>query len=244
MKSAIHEEESLAIIYDRSQMDLPAAEHFTAGYWQDRNAVRGQAIGRGSAWFIDTSYGSIVLRQYLRGGWIAKISHEHYIFTGVSTSRPFREFKVLATLYELGLPVPRPVAAICKHRGILSTGTIMTARVDGARSLAELLSSTDITQGQWPRQWHGRWADVGRCIHRFHSAGLWHADLNAGNILIDGDSSVYLIDFDRARFTPGVPVNGKNNLSRLNRSLVKLWPESDLSTLHTAWDLLMKAYHG
>ena len=240
MKPTVHKEKSQAIIYDANRVELPVAEQFDAGFWNNHQAVQGQASGRGSAWFIDTKFGPVVLRRYLRGGWAAKISREHYVFTGVLASRPFREFRLLTELYEMGLPVPCPVAALCKHHGIFSTGAIMTMRIAGARSLADLLSSSDITNGQW----HRIWADTGRCIHRFHTAGLWHADLNAGNILIDQQSKVFLIDFDQARLTAGTPVNGGNNLSRLNRSLLKLWPESRKSLFPAAWAGFIEAYHG
>jgi len=116
----------------------------------------------------------------------------------------------------------------------------MTARIEGAQTLADVLpvgqTSADLSEKLW--------ADVGECIRRFHMAGVWHADLNARNILLDTNSRVFLIDFDRARFTPGKAVNGENNLSRLKRSLVKLWPASPTPAMQPAWACLMAAYHG
>lgn len=235
MNPAVHKDQSLAIIYDASRMDLPAVEVFTPEYWAARNALRGEATGRGSAWFIDAPFGSAVLRQYLRGGWAAKLSHSAYFFTTVARSRPFREFNVLASLDGLDLPVPRPLAALCEHHGVVSSGALMTARINGAHTLAELLPGAQATGKLW--------ADVGKCIRRFHLAGVWHADLNARNILLDDESRVFLIDFDRARLTPGKTVAGENNLARLNRSLVKLWPVAQISALQPAWNCLLAAYH-
>jgi 3-deoxy-D-manno-octulosonic acid kinase len=235
MKPVVHKDRSLAIIYDASTMKLPDAGYFTPEYWVARNAVKGEAIGRGSAWFIDAPFGAVVLRLYLRGGWAAKLSRSAYFFSTVERSRPFREFNVLTSLHELELPVPRPLAALCEHHGFLSGGALMTARIGGAQTLAELLPG---------EQYSGElWSDVGKCIRRFHQAGVWHADLNARNILLDSQSNVFLIDFDRARFTPGKAVNGETNLARLNRSLVKLWPATQISKLPPAWDCLMEAYH-
>ncbi len=236
MKPVVHKDSSLSIVYDASRMQLPAAELFEAGYWERRNALQGQATGRGSAWFIDTPFGPVVLRKYLRGGWAAKVSHEHYFFLTVANARPFREFSVLASLYELDLPVPRPVAALCKHRGLLASGAIMTRRIEGVQTLADVLPGADSRARLW--------ADVGKCIRRFHNAGVWHADLNARNILLDAHSGIFLIDFDRARFTPGKAVNGKNNLSRLKRSLAKLWPAARTAALQPAWTQLLAAYDG
>ncbi len=233
MKSVIHKESSLAIAYDASLMEMPTVDYFSVDYWRSKQALEGEAVGRGSAWFINTAFGPVVLRQYLRGGWVAKISRQSYFFSTVSRSRPFREYHLLAALYDLGLPVPKPVTALCEFHGIISSGALMTARISSAQTLADVLPGNE-----------GIWGDVGKCIRRFHDAGVWHADLNARNILLDADLRVFLIDFDRARFTPGKVVNGEGNLKRLKRSLVKLWPTGELSAMQTAWTQLIAAYHG
>ena len=115
MKHEVHKEKSWAVIYDACLMDLPGPDFFSVDYWRSRQAVKGEAVGRGSAWFIEIP-GPVVLRHYLRGGWAAKLSRQSYFFTGISRSRPFREFRLLSELFELGLPVPRPVAALCEHQ--------------------------------------------------------------------------------------------------------------------------------
>ena len=233
MKSVIHKESSLAIAYDASLMESPTVDYFSVDYWRSKQALEGEAVGRGSAWFINTAFGPVVLRQYLRGGWVAKISRQSYFFSTVSRSRPFREYHLLAALYDLGLPVPKPVAALCEFHGIISSGALMTARISSAQTLADVLPGNEAI-----------WGSVGKCIRRFHDAGVWHADLNARNILLDADMRVFLIDFDRARFMPGKVVNGEGNLKRLKRSLVKLWPTGELSAMQTAWTQLIAAYHG
>jgi len=239
MKSVIHKENSLAIAYDASLLEIPGVDFFSVDYWRSKQALEGEAVGRGSAWFINTAFGPVVLRQYLRGGWVAKISRQSYFFTTVSRSRPFREYHLLAALYDQGLPVPKPVAALCEFHGVISSGALMTARISSARTLADVLpgnnEGNDLDVGLWE--------SVGKCIHRFHEAGVWHADLNARNILLDENSQVFLIDFDRARFTPGKAVNGQGNLKRLKRSLTKLWPPGELSAMQAAWARLKAAYH-
>lgn len=234
MKHEIHKGKSWAVIFDTDLMDAPGVEYFSSDFWRSRQALSGQAVGRGSAWFIEAPFGPVVLRQYLRGGWAAKFSRQGYFFTGVARSRPFREYHLLAELYAMGLPVPRPVAALCQHRGVISTGVIMIERIQSAITLADMLA------GEGPAE--EVWKSVGKCIRRFHDAGAWHADLNARNILLDAKFNVFLIDFDRARFNPGKPVNGDGNLNRLKRSLVKFWPAMEMSTLHAAWAELKAGY--
>jgi len=234
MEHEIHKETSWAVAYDASLVEAPGADYFEAEYWRSRQALEGQAVGRGSAWFIQAPFGPVVLRRYLRGGWAAALSREHYVYTGVSTSRPFREYHLLAAMRELQLPVPRPVAALCQHRGILSKGAIITKRIMDTTPLADLL------EANCPN--HKTWAAIGECIRRFHAAGIWHADLNARNILLDGDARVFLIDFDRARFSPGEEVDGRGNLKRLKRSLIKFWPPVDGAAVDEAWENLVAGY--
>lgn len=240
MQHRVYQKKSFAIAYDASIVENPGVELFSAGYWESRQSLAGEAMGRGSAWFIDAPFGPVVLRQYLRGGWVAKISHQNYLFTTVARSRPFREFDVLAALYEQGLPVPRPVAALCEYHGLTSTGAIMTGRIPGAHTLVQFFPGND--DGDEPGS--ALWSDVGRCIRKFHDAGLWHADLNARNILLDDERQAYLIDFDRARLTPGQPVDGKRNLERLKRSLDKLWPRAHVAAMQPRWMELLAGYHG
>jgi 3-deoxy-D-manno-octulosonic acid kinase len=240
MKTVTHKQKSLAIVYDASLMDGPEVEWFNVDFWRSRQALTGEAVGRGSAWYINAPFGSVVLRQYLRGGWAAKLSHQNYFFTTVSRSRPFREYHLLAALYEQGLPVPRPVAALCEFRGLISSGALLTACIPCAQTLADVLPG----QSDDPHAMSDIWARVGKCIRQFHDAGVWHADLNARNILLDAELRVFLIDLDRARFTPGKRVNGEGNLTRLKRSLVKLWPSEARSALQQAWTQLETGYYG
>lgn len=240
MKSVTHKQKSLAIVYDAELVESPSVDYFSVDFWKTQQALDGEAVGRGSAWFINAPFESVVLRHYLRGGWAAKISRQSYLFTTVSRSRPFREYHLMASLFELGLPVPRPVAALCEFHGVISKGAILTVRIPSAQTLADVLPGNN---DKWELD-DGFWKRVGKCIRRFHDAGAWHADLNARNILLDAELQVFLIDFDRARFTPGKAVQGQGNLNRLKRSLLKLWPATALSEMEASWSQLEAGYHG
>ncbi len=229
---------SYAVIYDAKRMEIPPPGYFDIEYWRSRNAVQGEAVGRGSAWFLISPEGPMVLRRYLRGGWAAKLSRQRYFFTGATRSRPFREYQILSALSDLGLPVPKPVAAICKFSGFTYTGAIITVTIPSVLTLADALNRQPVTVPETDT-----WQNIGRCIRRFHDAGVWHADLNARNILIDDQNRVFLIDFDRAKYSPGKPVNGRGNMKRLKRSLHKLWPSSTVSGMDIAWKQLMAAYN-
>lgn len=240
MNIAVKKHGSYDIMYDRNRLENPLPGYFGEAYWRSRNAVVGDAVGRGSAWFLQTDFGEFVLRRYLRGGWAAKVSHQHYLFTGRSRTRPFREFRILEQLHGMNLPVPAPVAAMIQKSVFVYSGALLTATIPSCRTLADAIngdsSGFSLTADDWDK--------IGRCIRRFHDAGVWHADLNARNILMDTGGEIFLVDFDRARFTPGRAVAGGRNLARLKRSLLKISKAENKAGLEEYWARLEAAYHG
>ena len=209
---------------------------FDPQYWERRGGVVGRAVGRGAALLLETDSGPAVLREYLRGGWPARISRDRYLFTGFDRSRPLLEFQMLVTLSEMGLPVPAPLAALCRRSGLFYRGWLLMERILAAQPLADLIASTPEGSGLWRR--------TGQTIAGFHRAGVAHADLNARNILVTDDGAIHLVDFDRARFAREGSAAFRANLSRLKRSLEKLWPPSLRGQMAACWDELLGGYYG
>ena len=54
---------------------------------------------------------------------------------------------------------------------------------------------------------------------------------------------MHLVDFDRCTISPDKAIDGRSNLARLKRSLVKLWPAEAESTLEASWQALLDGYH-
>lgn len=202
-----------AILFDAERVPAPGVKLFERGYWQARGALTEQTGGRGSIDFIDLEGRNWVMRRYLRGGMAAQIAHDRYLFLGESRTRSFRELRLLAELRDRKLPVPAPVAA-CYRRGLLTySAALITERLSGARTLSETLVAGHMDDA--------RWAAIGRCLRRFHDAGVQHADLNAHNIMLGENGEVWLLDFDRGRLrTPGSWTG--RVLDRLARSLAKI----------------------
>ncbi len=198
-----------ARVWHRREHPL-GVDAFDPGGWAQ---VRAASAGRGNAWFVSDGSSELVLRHYLRGGKAALISRDRYLFTGLERTRAWRELHLLQQLYGAGLPVPEPVGALVQ-RGVLTyRAALLTRAVDGAVSLGQRLRDGSLTAEHLQA--------VGRCVQRFHASGVWHADLNANNVLFAADQTVYLIDFDRGRHRgPGEHFAG--NLARLKRSLDKL----------------------
>ena len=186
---------------------------FEPGFWQARHAVVAEARGRGQTWIVREGARELVLRHYRRGGLIAKLSRDRYVWLGESATRPFRELVLLARMLAAGLPVPAPVAARYLRHGRTWSGDILVAFLPQTQTLAQRLSSGSVSLQTW--------AEIGRMLARFHAFGVCHTDLNAHNVLLRGPVQTWLIDFDGASVRkPGLWRDA--NLVRLRRSLEKL----------------------
>jgi 3-deoxy-D-manno-octulosonic acid kinase len=202
-----------AILFAPELVDDPGPQLFDRAYWRGRGVLTERAAGRGSIHFIDDGQRHWALRRYLRGGVPAFLSRKHYFWFGEERTRSFRELRLLDALRHRGLPVPAPVAALYRRGIVTYVAQLITERIVGARSLSELLSAGLMDDA--------RWASIGRCLRRFHDAGVQHADLNAQNILLDPQGKVWVLDFDRGRMrAPGVW--SERALERLARSLAKI----------------------
>ncbi|WP_232847224.1 3-deoxy-D-manno-octulosonic acid kinase [Shewanella nanhaiensis] len=228
-----------AIAFCHPTPDTISSNWFTMEYWQQKSAITGSSKGRYTTWFVkpDLSVGDDnqwVLRHYYRGGLMEKLSKDSYLYTGLNKTRAFAELALLVRLYNEGFPVPKPVAANVERHGLHYRADIIIERVEGAQDLVAKLSKSSMSDSQWQQ--------LGSCIAQFHQRGVYHADLNAKNILITEDQ-FYLIDFDRGEIRNPSTKWQTANLERLERSFNK--EKGILSTLHFTqenWQALMAGY--
>jgi 3-deoxy-D-manno-octulosonic acid kinase len=177
-----------AMLYDASRAGNLAPAWFDPNYWKERHELDGEARGRGTVHFILHGGTRLVLRHYRRGGLIARVSKDRYFWRGEQQTRSFSEWQLTYHLHRAGLPVPAPIAARYQRSGLFYRADLITERIENSEPLAQRLLKGPLSLTQW--------IAVGRCIRRFHDAGVCHADLNAHNILLTPEQ-VYLIDFDR-----------------------------------------------
>lgn len=225
-----------AILYDPEVLPQVSEAMFRAGYWRSAVPVTGafRAAGRGITRIVSDDGNEFVLRPYLRGGAIARVTRDRYLWLGEDATRAFREWRLLAKLVALRLPVPRPAAARYRRQGPSYRADLLTVRVPGIRSLADRISAAAGTAGFW--------RELGAAIRRFHLAGVFHADLNAYNVQLDAGDKLWLLDFDRGRIRPPGAWQ-QRNLDRLKRSLNKLRDYDD--RVHYGrrdWEELLQGY--
>jgi len=202
------------MLYDTLRTSNFSPAFFEPEYWRGHDAIEGSALGRGTTWFIRSGESRFVLRHYRRGGLMAKVSKDAYLWRGESETRSFAEWYLTYHLYRAGLPVPAPIAARYRRQGVFYRADLITQRIEDSESLAAKLAQGPISLTQW--------IAIGRCIRRFHDAGVHHADLNAHNILLGSDTSqVYVLDFDRGEIRNRGGWE-QEVLARLRRSLEKI----------------------
>ena len=194
--------------------------------------------GRGGAFFLDVASHRWVARPYRRGGLVALVTRDRFLWTGEERVRSVREWRTLAALHALALPVPRPVAARYRRDGWSYRADLVTERLEGTEPLSARLERETLSLTIW--------IAIGRVLRRLHNAGAYHADLNAHNILLAGvdaaTTHIWVIDFDRGGLRrPGIWCDA--NLARLYRSLRKISGQLPPDRFGlTEWETLLASY--
>jgi 3-deoxy-D-manno-octulosonic acid kinase len=164
---------------------------------------------------------------------VARLNRDRHLWRGTDRVRSFAEFRLLHTLLERKLPVPRPIAAYYLRKGHRYRAAILLERIENVHSLGHRARTLGDT---------APWEAAGRLIARVHRAGLDHAGLNAHNLLFDDAGNGWVIDLDRSVLrSPATGWRGRN-LARLKRSLLKLRGERDADQVEAEYMRLRAAY--
>ncbi len=241
------------IIYDASILAEPTLQLFDRDYHtnqqtQQNNSASpaviagtgsgtGNRAGIGRARVIYFSFGdkSLVLKHYFRGGAVASLVKDRYLGFNVENSRAFKEWRLLNKMHHLGLPVPQAVAAHVEKALFSYRADLITEEIKGSKTLADILTENSIDAKQWKK--------IGTCIKLFHQHNVYHADLNARNILVTDAEEIYLIDFDNSYIRTGSTSWKMANLARLKRSLLKFKNKTDgFNFDDTNWTALLEGY--
>ncbi|VAW53830.1 3-deoxy-D-manno-octulosonic acid kinase [hydrothermal vent metagenome] len=232
------------ILYDADIITEPTVQLFNRDYHtksqvqQSGKQLGEQSGGIGRAKVVYFSQGEklFVLKHYYRGGVIASIIKDHYFGFRIVKSRAFREFRLLKKMHELGLSVPVAVAAQVEKGLLFYQADLITEEIKNAKTLSDVLSNNVLNDDNWQK--------IGRCIKQFHQKNIYHADLNARNILLTEDLKIYLIDFDNSYIRLGSSAWKMANLSRLKRSLLKFKNKTaNFYFTEDCWSSLLLGYN-
>ena len=156
--------------------------------------------------------GSVVVKYYTRGGLIRYFVKRRYLRWG--KIRSLAEFELLQKVNRLGVNVPKPIAYAYKG-AIAYRAWLVTEEIKQHQTLAQLSLSDPDTALSLVSQVASQ---VGILIHN----NIHHVDLHPGNVLVDADSNIHLIDFDKARVKQRDSQElQKKYLSRWKRAVIK-----------------------
>lgn len=175
----------------------------------DDSGEHGHVGGRGPVRRVELSDGVVaVVRRFRRGGVVRHFLRDAYLLH----NRPLQEWEATKRIAAMGLPIAQPLGVMWRGSGPIYRGSIATACVYGP-TLLEELKKGNIREEQL--------VAVGETIARFHDCCVYHADLNAANIILSPTGTA-IIDWDRSeiRDRPS-PNRATRNLNRLLRSLQK-----------------------
>lgn len=236
MREAQAKSNNARILYDAGAADYAQDDWFDPTRLAARGWLRGSALGRGQVHLFHYRGSDYVLRHYRRGGRVAACLGDRYVWIGLNRTRAWREWRMLARMAELGLPVPRPFAARVIKSAWIYRADLATVQLPASSSLADRLAAGVVPEKTW--------CEIGRVIRKFHDAQVWHADLNAHNVMLNGEIRIALIDFDRARFRGAGARWRAANLARLLRSLRKLKRlKPNLNFHEFDFETLREGYH-
>lgn len=200
----------------------------------DAASPRSTGIGRAKVVFFEYESIPCVLKHYYRGGAMASLLRDRYIGSRAESSRAFREYQLLKQMQFMELPVPVAIAAHVKRSGLFYRCDLITREIQNSETLADFLIRDALTGEQWQQ--------LGKVLRSFHHHDIYHADLNARNIMLKGDE-IYLIDFDKGSILHDEKSWKQEVLARLHRSLMKFKAQQDRFCFDEHnWKRLLQGY--
>jgi 3-deoxy-D-manno-octulosonic acid kinase len=171
---------------------------------------------------------------------MASLLGDRYLALG--RYRPVRETVASLEARARGIRTPAVVAGAVYPDGIFYRADLVTEEIPGARDLSDALFGASAVAPTPDAALHA----AGTMVRSLETAGLYHPDLNAKNIVLTTDhecTTAHLVDLDRccAR-PPGVPAPAFPMRRRLERSLRKFEVRTGRRLPQSAWEALASAY--
>ena len=137
--------------------------------------------------------GSVVIKYYRRGGAVRCLIKQRYIRYG--KTRCQIEYALLQKVRSLGINAPEPVAFAYRGR-LFYQCWLVTREIKHHQTLAQL-SCLNEEQARMVMK------EVVKQISMLIKNKILHADLHPGNVIVDDQNQVYLLDFDKGGVFPG-----------------------------------------
>lgn len=156
--------------------------------------------------------GSVVIKHYRRGGLMRYIIKRRYLRIG--KTRAQHEFELLNIADTIGINVPQPIAYA--HGGRLFYKAWLVTRA--IREPVSLVSLSLQNEEKARAAVQSTAAQIALLIQN----KILHVDLHPGNVVVDAEGKVYLLDFDKGTVYHGRRQKLKDRyIGRWQRAVVK-----------------------
>jgi 3-deoxy-D-manno-octulosonic acid kinase len=156
--------------------------------------------------------GSVVIKYYRRGGAIRYLIKKRYLKCG--KTRCQIEYELLQKVRSLGLNAPEPVAFAYRGR-LFYQCWLVTREIQDHQTLAQISRSNE-------EQARMVMKEVVKQISTLIKNKILHVDLHPGNVIVDNQNQVYLLDFDKGSiFSGDKNALRRRYLRRWNRAIQK-----------------------
>jgi 3-deoxy-D-manno-octulosonic acid kinase len=175
--------------------------------------------GRGGAVRLALGDATVVVKTLRRGGLPGRLLGAGLGAWFFGARRVLDAVALAQRLLERGATTARPAFARIRRGALpgLRRLELATDEVAGARDAAAFFASAPP-----PAARRAALRACGAAVHALHEAGVRHADLNLGNLLV-ADGRAFVIDLERSTTpAPLTPDDRVENLARLLRSAEKL----------------------
>jgi len=133
--------------------------------------------------------GAVVVKQYFRGGLVRHVVKNRYLKCG--KTRGLKEYELLQTVRNIGINAPEPL--IWAYRGrLVYSGWLVTRHIHPSQSLTQLSLQNKDLAGQAMQS-------IVDQILRLIQNKILHVDLHPGNVIVDSQGRVFLLDFDKGQ---------------------------------------------
>lgn len=188
---------------------------------------------RGSFWVTMLPGGrKVIVRQYKRGGLIARfITESFYYLPYINWPkwRSFSEFENTLYLKEKNFCVPMPLFAVSRKLSAWRYEAFIGYEyLEGSQNL--LLESRGLSFTRLNETFY----EVGKLACNMLDLGVMHSDLHLGNVLLQG-TKIYIIDFDKS-----YRINQRTDYDKCRMKLIDRWRRS--LRRHNMTEDLMEPY--
>jgi 3-deoxy-D-manno-octulosonic acid kinase len=156
--------------------------------------------------------GSVFVKYYFRGGLVQYVNQRRYLNLG--KTRCQIEYEWLQKVRTLGINAPDPIAFAYRGR-LLYQCWLVTREIKDHQTLAQLSCLNEeltriVMKG------------VIKQVSTLIKNKILHVDLHPGNVIVDNQNQVYLLDFDKGGVFPGEENALRSRyLRRWNRAIQK-----------------------